>query len=53
MKTWGDFLEVRTELILRFKMEGKSDKEILDILNLQDENHVSRIYYANSIEFLH
>ena len=44
MKTWGDFLEVRTELILRFKMEGKSDKEILDILNLQDENHVCRIY---------
>ena len=46
---WSDFLEARLKAIDAMKQLGKNNKEIVCVLNLNDEDHVERLAKANNL----
>ena len=47
---WSDFLEARLKAIDAMKQLGKDHKEIVRVLNLDDEAHVERLVKANKLD---
>ena len=46
---WSDFLKARPKAIDAMTQLGKDHKEIVRVLNLNDENHVERLVKANDL----